>query len=83
MNDDKAQKMLTILQCGFTAGLQHRYECYVHYEDLITRWGSAMEDIKKDMWEIILEFEKTLAPDTEEYTLEELIKDIESWYKAS
>lgn len=90
MNADKALDMLAIFSTGFACGLEHRYECYQNYQDMLYQYSpreKAQDNVDK-MWKVVLEFEKGLAGSTEEadalhfYTLEELWDDMEEWYTA-
>ena len=88
MNCDNAQYMLAIFSTGFACGLEHRYECYRNYEDMLLRYSPYEQTQANidEMWNIVLEFEKGLAGSPEEendlyfYTVEDLEKNIEAWY---
>lgn len=90
MNNDNAQYMLAIFSTGFAMGMQHRYECYCNYDDMLGQY-SPHNEVRaniEEMWNIILEFEKGLAASPEEnealkeYTVEQLLKDINNWYES-
>jgi hypothetical protein len=85
--------ILSIFRVGFASGAQHRFECYVKYENFMREMlfnyisKEQWERTTKIVWEDILAFEKSLALTNEReeqlknYTLSDLDEDIKKWYE--